>query len=315
MYISRLPNEFKQLWLPLNDECNGPRNIGSRCRNRSTQRNSFVVHVTLDRNEMDELTKRGAKALRTTFPESVEPSPGHRGLFTTKFAGLENKIPKLLAQMRQDLLAHPLWRIFSLSNCAGRYRFKKTEFEYYDVDHKDLDHQLCILQSSGLVVSIGAPNSRRYGMTEELFDYLVGPPAQIDEPAVVDLQGGETICHLTTAQPGATGDRLVSNPVVNSFADADFVRAAVKSNSLAKRRNPRYAKIDTVLRAISESHPKGHKDVFELLEGRVSVPDADPFRSARGWINGFNSDSAAARAWLSKAWKRLDLTPFPRGPK
>jgi hypothetical protein len=81
------------------------------------------------------------------------------------------------------------------------------------------------------------------------------------------------------------------------------------------RRNPKYASIDDNLRKIAQSHPSSHKAVFQLLEGRARIPNAEPFRSAQGWCAGFAKNPVAARAWLSKQWARLKLPPFPRGPK
>jgi hypothetical protein len=96
--------------------------------------------------------------------------------------------------------------------------------------------------------------------------------------------------------------------------------AAVKSPSGGSRpkllrRGSNNDKIDQALRQIAEVQPKGHEEVFRLLEGRAKVPDAKPFASTGEWTSGFRRDKAAARAWLSKAWSRLNLPPFPRGPK
>jgi hypothetical protein len=82
------------------------------------------------------------------------------------------------------------------------------------------------------------------------------------------------------------------------------------------RRNQKYKVIDEALRKIAESVPRTQEEVFQSLEGRhVVVPPAEPFMTARGWIAGFRRDAAAARAWLSKRWKELSLSPLPRGPK
>ncbi len=82
------------------------------------------------------------------------------------------------------------------------------------------------------------------------------------------------------------------------------------------RRNQKYKVIDEALRKIAESLPRTQEEVFQSLEGRhVVVPPAEPFMTARGWIAGFRRDAAAARAWLSKRWKELSLSPMPRGPK
>lgn len=82
------------------------------------------------------------------------------------------------------------------------------------------------------------------------------------------------------------------------------------------RRNHKYLAIDNALRRIAESRPRTHEEVFQSLQSRnVVIPHAVPFLSARGWIPGFRRDPAAARAWLSKRWAVLGLSPFIRGPK
>jgi hypothetical protein len=82
------------------------------------------------------------------------------------------------------------------------------------------------------------------------------------------------------------------------------------------RRNQKYKVIDHALQEIAESRPSTQEAVFQALDGRhVVIPPAEPFMAARGWIAGFRRDAAAARAWLSKRWGELSLSPLPRGPK
>ena len=96
--------------------------------------------------------------------------------------------------------------------------------------------------------------------------------------------------------------------------NADWHRAVV-GRPRRVRRNARYEAIDQVLRDIAKSQPKGHEEVFQALDGRCRVPNADPFRGAGGWHAGFRKNRVAAQAWLSKAWSRLNLPAFSRGPK
>jgi hypothetical protein len=81
------------------------------------------------------------------------------------------------------------------------------------------------------------------------------------------------------------------------------------------KRSSRYEAIDRELRTIAAAKPKSHREVFEQLDGRIRLPNAEPFVSARGWNAGFRKDPAGARAWLSKRWSALRLPAFPRGPK
>jgi len=90
----------------------------------------------------------------------------------------------------------------------------------------------------------------------------------------------------------------------------------VKSPRRAIRRTSKYVELDNALRSIDEMHPSSQEEIFRTLDSRnVRVPRAEPFRSAGGWMAGFKKDKHGARAWLSKAWTRLELTPIARGPK
>jgi hypothetical protein len=80
-------------------------------------------------------------------------------------------------------------------------------------------------------------------------------------------------------------------------------------------RNQNLEKIDKVLRVIADAKPRGQEDVFRHLERRVNIPDAEPFKSAGGWLAGFERDRRLAGPWLSRRWRRLGLPPFTRGPK
>jgi hypothetical protein len=81
------------------------------------------------------------------------------------------------------------------------------------------------------------------------------------------------------------------------------------------KRSARYPEIVRTLQEIALSNPKDHREVFRALDGRVSVPDAQPFLSAKGWVAGFKANPKTARAWLSRAWSRQHLPAFRRGPK
>jgi hypothetical protein len=124
---------------------------------------------------------------------------------------------------------------------------------------------------------------------------------------------------------GRKDDRTVVFEGVMATVDRLFDASAIVCElleSIAKpratkvaARSPRYKAIDDTLRDIAQMTPRRHDDVFQNLDGRVKIPNAEPFHAAGGWVKGFNTDRRAARAWLSKAWSRLKLPPFPRGPK
>ena len=82
------------------------------------------------------------------------------------------------------------------------------------------------------------------------------------------------------------------------------------------RRPQKYKAIDKALREFGASQPNGHEEVFRFLDGRkVAVPDRGLFKSAGGWIKGYEHNAPSARSWLSQAWGRLQLPAFRRGPK
>jgi hypothetical protein len=102
-------------------------------------------------------------------------------------------------------------------------------------------------------------------------------------------------------------------PATDPPSSADTVAATTKRKQT--RPSTRYSAIDRALRDIAASNPKKHEDVFQLLEYRIVHANAEPFRSAGGWVKGFKKNPAAAHAWLFKRWSLLELPPFPRGPK
>ena len=60
-------------------------------------------------------------------------------------------------------------------------------------------------------------------------------------------------------------------------------------------------RINKALKLIAAASPQTQSEVFEQLDRRkVPVPGAQPFKAARGWMNGFLRDEHLARSWLSK---------------
>lgn len=111
---------------------------------------------------------------------------------------------------------------------------------------------------------------------------------------------------------------LVTPPVSEGsqiLPAAPFATSVHQKAQKPKKRDPKYAALDALLRQIAAAHPQSHEEVFRSLEGRIDIPNAQPFVGARGWLAGFKRNKADARAWLSRAWSRLNLPPFPRGPK
>ena len=88
---------------------------------------------------------------------------------------MERLMPALLAEMRQDLTAHPLRREFVVMKRSWVYLAKGNELVYYYDDHPDLDDKLRILANEGLVQDITYNNAKRYVLLEQLAEYLGAP--------------------------------------------------------------------------------------------------------------------------------------------
>jgi hypothetical protein len=141
---------------------------------------------------------------------------------------------------------------------------------------------------------------------EQLGHYYVWRDERINWKDLFHSEIGECLADLLASDPltsPAPGERRVAGG------------SSDKISRRPVRRNPKYESIDSALREIAAIRPKDQKEVFQNLDGRAKVPNAEPFNSAKGWLAGFKRDEDTARAWLSKAWSRLSLPPFVRGPK
>src|SRR5271156_4514736 len=92
------------------------------------------------------------------------------------FARLEELIPGLLCQMRQDFNECVLCREFVLLKKVWSYTPGYPQFMYFYDDHADLDSQIRILQNYSLVEDISDGNVKRYVISEELAEYLTDQP-------------------------------------------------------------------------------------------------------------------------------------------
>lgn len=88
---------------------------------------------------------------------------------------MERLMPALLAEMRQDLTAHPLRREFVVLKRSWSYWAKGHELVYHYDDHADLDDKLRILENERLVQDITYNNAKRYVLSEQLAEYLGAP--------------------------------------------------------------------------------------------------------------------------------------------
>jgi hypothetical protein len=88
------------------------------------------------------------------------------------FLRLEQLMPELLDQMRQDLRQVPLRREFVLLKKSWTYLGRGHELEYYYDDHQELEGMMRILQNYGLIREITFNEVKRYVMAESLARYL-----------------------------------------------------------------------------------------------------------------------------------------------
>lgn len=101
------------------------------------------------------------------------------------FTKVEQLMPVLLTEMRQDLAQSPLKREIVISFRRHTYNGKGNELIYYHEDHTDLLDKMTILCNYKLLADITYNNVKRYQCSELLADYLIQPKSQIlPEPSM-----------------------------------------------------------------------------------------------------------------------------------
>lgn len=91
------------------------------------------------------------------------------------FPDMEKKAPKLVAEMREDLKSHPLWRQFILLRKHVSYWSGDTpHFTYFYEDHEGLGSIMTIMEHVGAIYDIQFNKVPRYNFTEEFVRYLIG---------------------------------------------------------------------------------------------------------------------------------------------
>ena len=130
----------------------------------------------------------------------------------------------------------------------------------------------------------------------------------------------QSVCALGKATDASNGTEGGS-PNAERHGQALRVQESQQPTSSRKakrpvRRNAKYERIDNALREFAAARPKNHEEVFRLLDDRkVAISNRRPFKTAGGWLKGFQQNRHTASAWLSQAWGRLGLPAFARGPK
>lgn len=91
------------------------------------------------------------------------------------FSSIENLLPELIADMKNDLCQHPFLREFIILSKQWTYNPdpNNTVLEYYFEDHSFLRNKLRILENYGLIYEITYNDVTRFVISEELATYLV----------------------------------------------------------------------------------------------------------------------------------------------
>ncbi|MGO7898905.1 hypothetical protein ACC719_15690 [Rhizobium ruizarguesonis] len=91
------------------------------------------------------------------------------------FPDLERKVPKLIAEMREDLKGQPLVRQFITLSRKVTYNGSSTpSFHYYDEDHDYLPSIMTIMIHAGAIYDITFNRVPRYNFREEFVEFLIG---------------------------------------------------------------------------------------------------------------------------------------------
>ena len=93
------------------------------------------------------------------------------------FQKLEEKMPKLVAEMRDDISGAPFIREFIIGSIKWSYNGdpRNPIFSYYFEEHDDLKPMLKVMQNYGAVVDITYNNTDRFELTEDFVEYLQLP--------------------------------------------------------------------------------------------------------------------------------------------
>lgn len=93
------------------------------------------------------------------------------------FQKLEDKMPKLVAEMRKDLGEQPFIREFIAGSKGWSYNGDPNNpiFCYYFEDHDNLKPMLRVMQNYGAIIETTHNNVDRFEFTEDFAEYLLLP--------------------------------------------------------------------------------------------------------------------------------------------
>ncbi|PBB84569.1 hypothetical protein CK216_21830 [Mesorhizobium sp. WSM3876] len=93
------------------------------------------------------------------------------------FSELEAKVPKLIAEMRQDLSNHPLVReivILSRKRMYHNVGKDKVVFVYFLQDYENLGGSIDVMANYGAIFDVTVGQIPRYRLHEDFVNYITG---------------------------------------------------------------------------------------------------------------------------------------------
>ena len=90
------------------------------------------------------------------------------------FEKVKRVMPELIREMKEDLESSRFTREFFIASRKWLLNISTPAFVYYFEDHEDLQGKVQILENYGLVIDVTTGNLKRYRMTEEFVDAILG---------------------------------------------------------------------------------------------------------------------------------------------
>jgi len=121
------------------------------------------------------LTRPGVDALQITFIDQNSVNSALRQA-RESFRNVENQMPTLIAEMRQDLRAEggeSIREFFVMSKHQTHGGSAKRRFTYYDEDHDNLRGKIDVLENSGYIVDVTPKTVPIYRMMEEFVKLIL----------------------------------------------------------------------------------------------------------------------------------------------
>jgi len=157
----------------------GPRYDSALTKEMRSAITNFIWLCQTCAKQVDNDPARYSVALLQQWKQSAErfaltglETRPHATSVNDRFLRLEKLLPALLLEMQQDLLQYPLRREFVLPKRGTIYNGESLCY-YYD-DHPDLEGAIDILVNYGLALNITYTNAKRFRMSEELVQTLIG---------------------------------------------------------------------------------------------------------------------------------------------